>query len=1764
MKIGYSANILVIILIIIFFYLLNNKKEKFKNECPHYCHDYYIFYNMDSCSECFVKGGKYEKTEEELDKAKILISEPHSKDCPGICNEKSYRYGVCSKCFESGGAFDYIKEECGEYCDIYSSKTGRCKKCFEKDGRLYNIDIKKDNYNKDECREWCNEESYRYGVCAPCFKKGGKFANIKEPCYEACTEFSSRIGKCSNCFKEGGKYYVNKDYKLPESKGEYIKFIPPEIPKDLSYNCPHYCTTKSDKTGSCKSCFEKDGIYYGTEDVCYDYCNNFSNPEGECKPCFYRGERLYVEPKPERSTAKPVVKRETTIKLYTQPPPPQDHSDGCHWYCNEESYPLGNCYKCFEKDGAFFEVTKNCMNFCTKINKDLELCKPCFEKGERLYTEPKPVIKKKEIVAIPIEKPQNCAEWCNNRFLFYNKNYDKYCIKDKDNMGINCYNDRSHIPEKVIEPEKCKCDYGIAENSIDCAKDKTIEKCISCNPGTTLDNDNKCILNKCICENGTPKSGINCPDINKHSCIYCNDGYILVKNKCYKKFNEFGEGLKNQYNPIQNKGYFNLIENFQNYSTINNYINPTDGGPVTEDENMSIAEVKNANTIKSCKENCNIFDTCGGIAYKEDDNECYTMSTSQSWLSRDDPDNLNDIWTTYKRFNPDVPPLPDAIEGEKQHIQYFRFQPNIDYMIRFNQYLPLQYDYNIDKNNGQSTKDITKYLHNGDIESCKKLCKSIDSCGGFSYNKVENNCRLHNNNLSTLSLPENDDYNTYSKMNITGEKPKFPSCNINCKEKTKENIFRDNFIIDCVRPQNTGKNCLNKYPSPITIIEVQINKLKQDYLNELVNQDSLVSDKKANEALLNASIFKENSAIDIHLQIEKELKKLDEEQKKAEEEIAAYQIELANSEKIYDAILQKMEDEIDVTSKDIDALTGEIQKLEQEHDKLMKKLHEDNRNKIQELAELLIIKNSEILEKQKQDTEQKILAQRLDREKTRESLRLREAKKEKEQKLRLILFEKKESERVEKLLKKEKEDTIVKTNELAVIVKTQKGESIKQNAKVDNANIVWKLKLAEKSKDINEAMEKYVLAINELDNRIKAEKLSKEIVNIDIITKNIVKEKSCTDCSIDGTCGNIIDQKCYKPCCTRNGKPQYCSSYGFCGPTESGLWSNESHYRYSVNSKCDSKSKTCNDYNPNYKVLNKNVEKSTSTVKLGNETLSSNLDANIIHNKLDQVHKAVKNTRKVNTKKIVNQVHSVRPDSTVIIVPNITIIKIKEQIKTEEEIIQEASKIANKIKEIKESANKELEKELKKKREAEKEAMDLRRNIKLEEEIESAKIKELNEKIEQQKLMEVQRLQAIADELKAKKEREIAKKRQEEDAIRKAREAEERRKNLEEIKKEREKQIIEARKIARQYRERLLKKEAELREKKRQEEEEAAIVAAREKAIQDAIKVQQDAASKMEEAEERRVRLEEIKKQNLKNTYDTVILQKKIIDDEASLAEKTLFRIKKAKQKGGTNGTQPESDEFEILATGITSDHYKLESTYPDPEFNSRILRNKDKTFISIKYRHIATMALYNYLISNKRYKDGKMTINFSTILSKKAEDYSPYTGYDATLTGIDEINQDIKSDLKLYINKLDITTKLFKTYYSYHEEYNMIILKRIESLDLVPTDISDQIVLPSTTTNFQDELDTLSEEITEALNNYLTAKIVSDKYYKNLLNKVKNAAEILKVNQDSSACRYTKIQKTLNKDGKPVCCDPIKMDKNGDCCHLQKIDWAGVCGGTK
>jgi len=56
--------------------------------------------NIGSCKDCFKEGGKYEKTAEELNTLIVSPSPDHSPGCPGTCNNTSYKYGVCKKCFE--------------------------------------------------------------------------------------------------------------------------------------------------------------------------------------------------------------------------------------------------------------------------------------------------------------------------------------------------------------------------------------------------------------------------------------------------------------------------------------------------------------------------------------------------------------------------------------------------------------------------------------------------------------------------------------------------------------------------------------------------------------------------------------------------------------------------------------------------------------------------------------------------------------------------------------------------------------------------------------------------------------------------------------------------------------------------------------------------------------------------------------------------------------------------------------------------------------------------------------------------------------------------------------------------------------------------------------------------------------------------------------------------------------------------------------------------------------------------------------------------------------------------------------------------------------------------------------------------------------------------------------------------------------------------------------------------------------------------------
>lgn len=1714
--------IIIIILIIIFFYLCNKKIQHFSLKCPYFCHDSDIFYNMTSCTNCYIKGGKYEKTEEELNKSKILLLPPHSEGCPGICKNNSYRYGVCSKCFKPGGAFENIKEDCGDYCNKFSSKTGRCKSCFEIGGRLYNDS----NNNKIEiknCLSTCNENSYRYGICASCFESGGKYANIKEPCYESCTEFSSKNGRCSNCFKIGGKFYRDKNYKLPEAKSEYEVYVPPEIPNDLSLNCPHYCTKKSNKNGSCKSCFEKDGIYEGSEEICHDYCNIFSNPDGSCKPCFKEGGKLYVEPKPNPPPIVQIPKKKKTIipKLYTPPPPPVDHSDGCHWYCDENSYPLGSCSKCFEKDGAFHEITKKCLNFCTIIDKDLDLCKPCFEIGERLYKEPKSdIVEKKILFDIPIQDPPNCAEWCNNNNLFYNKNYDKYCIKDITKLGKNCYPDRKHIPEKIIYPQTCKCDNGIPDKNVDCTKDNTLEKCLSCYPGTTLDSHNKCKLNNCVCDNGTPYTGVNCPNINQHKCLKCNDGYILIKDKCYKKFNEYDEGIKNKYDPIENKGYFNLIERFQNYSTLNNYIDPTDGGPVTEDENMSVAKVENANTLKSCKENCNIFDTCGGIAYKKDSSdECYTMSTSQKWLSRNNPDNLNDIWTTFKRLNPDVPPLPDLIEGEPRKIQYFRHKPNIEYNIRFNQNVPRQYNYDIDISNGKSTNDISKSTYNGTVETCKKLCKSLDDCGGFSYNKINNNCSLKNNNVSTLSLPQNNDYDTYSKMNITGTKPQYPSCPINCKEQTKENIFRDNFVIDCVRPQNTGENCLNNYPNMDIIIQVQIDKLNENLLNkqkELQNANL----KKADDTIVfNSLLSKSENAILTHKSTSEEFKTQKEKEIQIQKEVEAYQKAVANSIQVYNDVIA--------------TITEKLEKSERLYAARLKKEQEDREiRKIKWEAEQAR-KEAEAERERVQKIRQEALAE--------------QARKEAQQ----ILENERAQEQVKKALEQEK---IAKKNkeDAAKKAAAAKEALIKSNelaAKKANEAYVASINLAveklQKEAKVNQANTQAKKANAELQKRKSSETLSQNIQNIhntEISTKKTIVDIPCTECSTDGKCGNIINNKCSKPCCTRNGKPQYCSNYGYCGPEPTGQWSNIALYQNSKNSLCDSKSVTCNDYNKQYPIPKTKII--DSTVEITGNTLST--DVETIEKNLDKVHQHVTNK--------ITQVENTPKQNTV------SIAETNKNIKIAQNTAAGTKNLYAYVFNRHDNTNKELDKEEKRAQIIKEEQNKIEQNAKvLTKNMQKAEVSlaQYHEEL----TLEKQRYRDIVNDifkinalLKIENDPEEIQ-RFEDIALKKTQEKEILGVYQQKLENEIQK-TLEMMQVIDEEQHNIALDAAELRK------EEKEVELAR-NTLQNKLEIEALAKEKLEI--EKQKSEEELKKYNIDKTeklvkiYNLVTQTHNEIIDENKRSEILSSNMLRAQ-------TSDADRSLYFYHRRGSGQHYKLESIYPNPETISQTKLkqiNNYKSYISTKYAHIATMALYNHLLTDYRHSNN-ITKDFTYLMSIKAQYKSPYTGYDSSITGIEEINNDLKTLLNVYINKRKIVQMTLIVFANRYSEYNMIIQIRknaIKSSGLSLNTLSE-IVWPSKSSIEQENLERISEKIEQSIDQYMVSIAELEILKQELLSKTKIEADKLSINQDAKACKYTNITKKLNRSGDLVCCNDDKIDKDGNCCHLQELDCMGVCGG--
>tara|TARA_Y100000389_G_scaffold141250_1_gene139091 strand:- start:3412 stop:10929 length:7518 start_codon:yes stop_codon:yes gene_type:complete len=1840
-KTGSLTTIIITIVIIIIFYLYNNKKDKFTSpdvitsvstsitpECPQYCHDTRIFQNVELCDPCFVIGGKYEKTAEELVANKIEPLVDLSPGCPGYCKEHSYRYGRCRRCFLSGGPFDDVEEICGNFCNRNSNRVGICKACFDDSGNF------KGEEEEEKCKSYCDKDSYRYGICEPCFRSGGKFAHIEEPCLEVCNTNSNKQGICRSCFKEGGRLYQQKSIPLKKSTISFVQFEAEEIQPPHSLNCPSFCTVKSSRTGSaCGPCFDStiDGIFSDAYEICPENCTKFHDNTGECRKCFEEGGRFYVapySPPPILDHDERIAKNEIDQVTYYQVQ--EDHAPGCPWYCSTNSYPFTpSCKKCFEDGGPFEEVTKDCMNICTTANKDDKICDPCFEEGQRLYQSPVLEKDKEEIKieSIPIENPPKCAEWCNNSFLYHSANYDMYCIKEEEKLGNNCYKDRSHIPEKYVYPARCKCNNGNGDKTVECAKDSTLIKCIKCNNGYKLNGNNECELKQCICDNGIANNGNKCSNVGEHSCATCNEGFILVKGKCYKRFDENTSEEPNTYNPIQTKGYFNLIERF------NNYIDPSDGGNVYDFEDMSVAKVLNANTIQSCKENCDVFETCGGIAYKKNSiDECYTMSTSQNWLSRDIPDNINSKWTTYKRSNPIIPEISSLPNIKPKKIKYFRTdKPLKKYFIRYNQNSPLEFKYDIDKSDGRLTTDITKSLHSGTIESCKELCNTLDYCGGFSYNKDNKTCNLKNNNLKTVSLMQDNNYDTYSKNEITGSKPEYPSCDSSCNELTRDNLFRKDYVVDCIRLNNTGRNCLSNYPDVKIIVDLELARFanlaaKAAKDAEDAKETRLTEEAQAASSKSGVSVAQER--VNILLKQEQEVLAL---KIKEEQRIKKYRDDVKLGQDLFQTTLEIKNKSLIESGERYKKRQKELLEKADEEMKVIEAILDEKRTKIENIVNIQEIKFIEENIKQEEDNK-KILEDQLkielERAETRkksdnkfiedsfEIIRLEYqdkqdlinaaaeklvvAQRAKEEELENIRLEKirLENERIQKLLDFE---TLEKSRKRAREIEMQR----LSRAKI--RDLLIKLRVATVEVDKMDGTLKSKEAIKELDDRQISEEISYELQAGQTYQKEISTKSSCRECdNIDNSCGGIYwdegKKKCSRPCCTRNGKSQYCSKWGYCGPTDDlshpAAWTNKDSYTSGIReSECDSIAplQTCKDYNLDYKVPKSEVLESSVTKQHGAViTTMSDSDSEVIDNSLDKVHNIAlsQSTHTRTSTRIGNffVVQFQRVKTYVKAIKTVSDIKVdtsKKLIAAEEDILTSKARFET----------------------AKQERSLLTETIETQDEEITTLGKEITLTIDKQDESRI-----VANDDTYDKEKSILQKT---------------------FNPESDGDVVAIKDVGVSVDEEDANEELDESFKIFEEAEKAQAqnrlkeISVNADVMTGEIEVQSSiskftSAQKLDTMAEEQLDVLEIELNAIGDTLKSGFVDiekrnedfdKEIFDStlKASLTqyqqEKAMKNLKQEQQQDWIN------TNFDRLAGSSITEHYKLDSAYPEPEPNSREYRDSNK-IISIKYRHIATKALYNHLFSDhilaitseeseklieellssaatKTHKkieadtshtdrlemlfserniglwkmsnfeltrgltDGMMIKDFQTLLITKAEDKSPYTGADASITGIEEINETFKLILNNYIDKVKITIEKYNILKAYQNSYIRLKRER-ESL----SDYDWRKIIAWTGESYKyDELVSLWDNLNIVLDNFAIAKAASDKIKKELLELLKLDITQYEINQDANECKYTTIKKQIYDDV-VACCNKNKIDKYGDCCHYGKLDCDGICNG--
>ena len=88
---------------------------------------------------------------------------------------------------------------------------------------------------------------------------------------------------------------------------------------------------------------------------------------------------------------------------------------------------------------------------------------------------------------------------------------------------------------RVCQPNICTCQNGEPKTGIDCLTHGK-EDCTpsGCNKGFHFDSG-LCQPNICKCQNGKPKTGIDCLIHNKEDCLNCKKGYDLIDKNCVKR-----------------------------------------------------------------------------------------------------------------------------------------------------------------------------------------------------------------------------------------------------------------------------------------------------------------------------------------------------------------------------------------------------------------------------------------------------------------------------------------------------------------------------------------------------------------------------------------------------------------------------------------------------------------------------------------------------------------------------------------------------------------------------------------------------------------------------------------------------------------------------------------------------------------------------------------------------------------------------------------------------------------------------------------------------------------------------------------------------------------------------------------------------------------------------------------------------------------------------------------------------------------------------